>query len=198
MDPFYGKLATFVNLLVYVLIRWPHGNRSKTLAISETYHKGLETLLLLGAFLGTTLIPIVWLVSGFPAFADYPLHPVAFWFGICFAVAGNWLFHRSHVDLGLFWSPMLQMREEHQFITTGVYALIRHPMYTAMFLQGIGQVLFLPNWFAGPAWLVSFAALYLLRVKHEEQMMLTRFGSQYQSYCQTTGRLIPRLGREKP
>ena len=195
MDPIYGKLATFLNLFIYILIRWPHGIRVKALAVSETRRKGIETVLLLGTFWGTTLIPVFWMLNGFPASADYPLHPMAFGIGVCFALVGHWMFHRSHVDLGLYWSPTLQVREEHQLITTGVYAQIRHPMYSAMFLQGIGQMLFLPNWFAGPAWLVTFSALYLFRVGNEERMMSDRFGPQYDSYCQETGRLMPRLSR---
>jgi protein-S-isoprenylcysteine O-methyltransferase Ste14 len=68
-------------------------------------------------------------------------------------------------------------------------------MYSAMTLQGIGQVLVLSNWIVGPAWLVTFGILYLIRVGHEERMMLDRFGSEYETYMQTTGRLLPRRKR---
>ena len=68
-------------------------------------------------------------------------------------------------------------------------------MYAAMIVQGIGQVLFLPNWIAGPAWLVTFGVLYLLRVGYEEQMMLDRFGLEYETYMRHSGRLLPGRGR---
>ena len=196
MDPYCGKVAAFLNLLIYVLIRWPHGNRIKTLAINENRKGPLEIVLLILATLGTTLIPIVWITTGFPAVADYALNPVAFAFGIAAIVVGNWLFYRSHADLGVYWSPTLQMRENHQLITSGVYARIRHPMYTAIFIQGIGQVLYLPNWIVGPAWLVTFAILYLFRIGYEERMMLDRFGSEYDTYMQHTGRLLPWPGQK--
>lgn len=57
MDPVFGKAAAFLNLLVYVLICWPHGNRRNTLKINENRLGPLETVLLIGATLGTTLIP---------------------------------------------------------------------------------------------------------------------------------------------
>lgn len=139
---------------------------------------------------------MAWVTTGFPDFADYPLHPVAFAVGIVAVVIGNWLFYRTHAGLGLFWSPTFQMRENHQLRTTGIYARIRHPMYAAMIVQGIGQVLFLPNWIAGPAWLVTFGILYLIRVGHEGRMMLDRFGSEYETYMKQTGRLLPRRGRQ--
>jgi protein-S-isoprenylcysteine O-methyltransferase Ste14 len=68
-------------------------------------------------------------------------------------------------------------------------------MYAAMMMQGVGQALFLPNWIAGPAWLVTFGTLYLFRVGEEERMMLDHFGEEYASYMKTTGRLLPRLRR---
>ena len=191
MDLLFGKVATFVNLLVYVMIRWPHGKRVKTLKIDENRQGPLEIVLLIGATLGTTLIPSVWVATGFPALANYTLHPVAFGFGVVAMVLGNWLFYRSHTDLGIYWSTTLQMREDHLLMTSGIYERIRHPMYSAMFVQGIGQTLFLPNWIAGPAWLVTFGILYLFRVGYEERMMLDRFGSEYETYIQHTGRLLP-------
>jgi len=156
----------------------------------------MEIVLLIGAAIGTTLIPLVWATTGFPSFANYPLHPIAFALGMVALVIGNWLFYRSHADLGLYWSVTLQMREHHQLMTSGVYKRIRHPMYTAMFIQGLGHLLFIPNWIAGPAWLITFGTLYLVRVGHEERMMLDRFGSDYDSYMRRTGRLLPLRPRD--
>ena len=152
---------------------------------------------MIGAGLGTTLIPMLWVITGFPFFADYPLSPVAFVIGVALAMLGNWMFYRSHADLGLYWSPTLQLRQSHELQTGGIYSRIRHPMYTAMFAQGIGQTLFLPNWLVGPAWLVSFGLLYAFRVGQEERMMLERFGSEYEDYMQRTGRLLPFRRRDR-
>ena len=197
MDPLFGKVAAFLNLLVYVLIRWPHGNRIKTLDVNDSRADRQEKLLLTGAALGTTLIPVIWITTGFPSFADYPLQRVPFAIGVIAIIIGNWIFYRSHADLGLYWSPTLQMRDGHELITTGIYARIRHPMYTAMFVQGIGMLLVLPNWIAGPAWLVTFGILYAFRVGHEEAMMKKRFGKAYEEYMKCTGRLLPEFWTER-
>jgi protein-S-isoprenylcysteine O-methyltransferase Ste14 len=113
--------------------------------------------------------------------------------GLLAMAAGLWLFYRSHADLGTNWSVTLQTREGHQLVTTGVYARIRHPMYSAMFLIGLGHLLFIPNWVVAPAYLLSFGVLYLFRVGHEERMMLDSFGPEYQNYIQQSGRLFPKL-----
>jgi protein-S-isoprenylcysteine O-methyltransferase Ste14 len=72
-----------------------------------------------------------------------------------------------------------------------VYGRIRHPMYAAHFLLGIGQVLLLQNWLVGPANLLVFTPLYLIRVAREERLLLDRFGDEYRAYMERTGRLIP-------
>ena len=197
MDPWFGKIAVLVSLLGYIFIRWPHGNRIGIDPVVEDRKGGLEIGLLTGAAIGTTLIPVVWMITGFPPFADYPLHPLPYVLGLVVMVPGLWLFHRSHTDLGTNWSITLQMRENHQLVTTGIYARIRHPMYSSMFLLGVAQVLFLPNWIVGPTYLITFGAAYIFRVKVEERMMIDRFGSEYEEYMQRTGRLIPAYSKTK-
>ena len=102
-----------------------------------------------------------------------------------------WLFYRSHADLGTNWSATLEVREDHRLVTTGVYARVRHPMYTALFAYAIGQALLFPNWIAGPACLVAFTLMFLLRFRAEERMLLERFGRDYESYMSRTRRLVP-------
>ncbi len=104
------------------------------------------------------------------------------------------VFWRSHADLGLNWSPSLEIREKHELITRGIYGLIRHPMYASQWLWVIAQPLLLQNWLAGFANLILFIPFYILRVQAEEQMMLETFGASYQEYMQKTGRVFPKIG----
>ena len=106
-------------------------------------------------------------------------------------MAGLWLFFRSHVDLGTNWSVTLEVREQHRLVTHGVYRRIRHPMYTSFFLYAVGQLLVLPNWVAGPSYLVPFVILFACRVRAEEEMMREQFGDEYVAYMTRTKRLVP-------
>lgn len=193
MNPWFGKAAFLVCFVAFCVIRTPHGKRHSKVAIVENRKGALEIWLLVSATLGTVIIPIVWVSSSLLEFAEYELLPAVYWPGIVVMLLGLWLFHRSHVDLGTNWSVTLQMRENHALITNGVYAKIRHPMYSSMFLLAIAQALFVPNWIAGPAYFVGFGLLYVFRVGVEERMMGDRFGSEYDEYKQRTGRLMPRL-----
>ncbi len=49
-------------------------------------------------------------------------------------VAALWLFWRSHADLGRNWSQAFELRKGHELITHGVYRVVRHPMYAAIWL----------------------------------------------------------------
>ena len=54
-----------------------------------------------------------------------------------------------------------------------------------------GQVLVLPNWIAGPSYLVTFGILFAFRIRDEERMMLEEFGDEYATYMAKTKRLVP-------
>src|SRR5262249_31570576 len=106
-----------------------------------------------------------------------------------------YLFWRAHRDLGRNWSPSLQIREDHDLITNGIYASIRHPMYASQFVFIVAQVLLLTNWIAGIVAAIPFFLLYIIRVPVEEKMMQAQFGEQYEAYMERTGRVFPRLGK---
>jgi protein-S-isoprenylcysteine O-methyltransferase Ste14 len=78
-------------------------------------------------------------------------------------------------------------------VTHGIYRRIRHPMYSAIFLQAIAQALLLPNWVAGPSCLAAFTLMFALRLGPEERMMEDRFGEAYREYRTATKRLVPRV-----
>ncbi len=66
-------------------------------------------------------------------------------------------------------------------------------MYSALFLYSLGQMLVLPNWIAGPSYLVTFGILFAFRIRDEERMMFEEFGDEYAAYVRTTRRIVPRV-----
>ena len=149
-----------------------------------------EVALLTLAWMGF-VVPLIWVVSPVFSVAEYSLRPWPFGAGVLCLVGGLWWFHRSHTDLGKYWSVTLELRENHQLITQGVYRYVRHPMYAALFLYAIGQALVLPNWVVGPSYLVAFGILFTLRIGAEERMMLETFGDEYAAYMARTKLLVP-------
>jgi protein-S-isoprenylcysteine O-methyltransferase Ste14 len=137
------------------------------------------------------VLPLTYVLTGQPRFANYTFMPALAWLGAAVFALALWLFHRTHQDLGRNWSVTLELREQHKLITTGIYSRLRHPMYTAFWLWALAQALLLPNWIAGPAGLVGFGTLFFFRIGREERMMTEMFGDEYRRYVERTDRIIP-------
>jgi protein-S-isoprenylcysteine O-methyltransferase Ste14 len=190
MNPWFGKAIILASSIVMVLIRAPHGQRSRGVKVVRSCRGALEIALLTLAWVAF-FVPLVWVASPVFAFADYPLRPVPLLGGtVCLAV-GLWLFARSHADLGTNWSITLEVREKHQLVTQGVYRALRHPMYSALLLYSLGQALVVPNWIVGPSYAVAMSLLFAFRLGPEERMMLEEFGKDYEAYMVRTKRLVP-------
>ena len=94
----------------------------------------------------------------------------------------------ARVHIGRNWSPAPALKEEHELITSGPYAYVRHPIYTGIILAALGSVLVNPGW---AIVLIFVVGMFLWRVKREEALMLQEFPSQYPEYMKKTWALIP-------
>jgi protein-S-isoprenylcysteine O-methyltransferase Ste14 len=188
-----AKIAWLLGIVTWYVIRHPYARRAKRIGIVYRRDRAGELTLLLLASLGLFVVPLIYVVTGQPAFADYQFRSAQGWAGALVFIVALWLFRRSHKDLGRHWSIALEIRERHCVVSTGVYSRIRHPMYAAFWLQAIAQALLLPNWVAGWAGLVVVALLFFVRVGREERLMLEQFGDDYRSYMARTDRIVPGL-----
>lgn len=144
-----------------------------------------------GLFVG--LLPILCSVTTWLDFADYPSPRFSVLTGLVLGGVGLLVFWQAHRDLGRYFSKFVELKEDHKLVTTGIYRLVRHPLYTSLFLMALGQALLISNWLVGPAALVSFLWIYLFRIPEEEAVLETKFGQDYRDYIGRTGRLLPRL-----
>ena len=190
MNPWYAKAVVLAASVLLVAIRAPHGSRSTKVPVARSERGRLEIALLTLAWI-SFFLPLLWTFTSLFAFADYPLHPAAFWAGVLLIALGLWLFHRSHADLGTNWSITLEVREGHRLVTHGVYRLVRHPMYLALLVYGLGFALALPNWLVGPSYLLAMSLLVALRLGPEERLMRETFGADYDAYAAGSKRLVP-------
>ena len=190
----WGALAWLAGVILMNVIRAPFARHAQENTIVEARRTRLERGLLAGMALGAGLVPFLHLATGVLGFADYSLPHWATGVGAAVFAAALWLFWRSHADLGRNWSVTLELREDHGLVTSGVYKRIRHPMYAAIWLIVLAQPLLIHNWIAGPAGILAFGLMYVIRTPREEAMMRERFGTAYEDYCQVSGRLWPRWG----
>ena len=182
-------LATLIYLGIRAFFKRKLHSSQKTLSHSSRNDRGLIGLVIVGQM----AIPLLAIFTPLLNWADYWRPAEALWAGACAMGIGVWLFWRSHADLGKNWSVTLELQQDHELVTTGVYRLVRHPMYAAFFLMAIGQLALLPNWVAGPSALLAVAVLYAVRKPQEEAMLLQQFGDTYRQYIARTGGVVPRV-----
>lgn len=186
------KLILAVLLLMSTDIRLYYQRNRRGFKTAVIKHKRREKYLI--ALFGLGLIPIIFylLTSRLKPFS-FSLPARVRWLGAGLIFAGNLLFIWSHRALGRNWSPLLEIRRGHTLITEGPYRFIRHPMYAAIFLIGIGVSLLSANWIVALSYMLPMTNMYLVRISDEEKMMAEQFGNEYKEYMRNTGRLIPKL-----
>jgi protein-S-isoprenylcysteine O-methyltransferase Ste14 len=105
---------------------------------------------------------------------------------ILLVFAGNTLAAFALMQLGRSFSVMPEAR---RLVTSGLYGLIRHPLYLAEEVAVIGILLqYLSAWTV--LLCIAHAAFQLRRMRNEE-VVLTGAYPAYSVYCAQTARLLP-------
>ena len=194
MEPLVAKIIYMIGYwAANFVIRAPYIKAHQRLAIRSNRKTRADTGLFLGVGVGGFFLPLLYVFTPVLSFADYSSPLWVGLTGVVVLLVGNWVFWRSHRDLGTNWSPTLEIREKHTLVTHGIYRRIRHPMYLSIWLLVIAQAMILPNYVAGFSGVIPFALLYFLRVPREERMMREEFGESYDEYRSGTGRILPKL-----
>lgn len=131
------------------------------------------------------------------AWARIPLTPWLRLIGALLAVLALIWFIWIHRSLGNNLSVRLRIKDSQKLVTDGPYRWIRHPMYSAFYLLHFAVFFLTANWFIGVTWLAGLSVIILLRVKREESMLLSKFGNEYVSYIERTGRFIPIIKKKQ-
>jgi len=100
--------------------------------------------------------------------------------------------------IGIFmegWRQVHKARRENRLVTTGLYALVRHPQYTGLFIALFGEgVVHWPTIFSVALFPVIVVVYYWL-AKREEHKVLDQFGKEYRRYRNRVPMFVPRWGQ---
>jgi len=142
--------------------------------------------------MGIQAIPLVYIFSIDFGPTDYHL-----WKWLCFPVTAFyfffiWLFVKALTDLGKWWTPGQELKEDLELVKTGAYFYVRHPMYASLLGIAICQIFMIQNWIAGPASLFLVTPFCIYQIRREESLMVKFFGDDYRNYIRETGMLWPK------
>jgi protein-S-isoprenylcysteine O-methyltransferase Ste14 len=116
---------------------------------------------------------------------------------LCFAALGTYIAAKAKLDLGKFHTWTGYFAGGPKFITTGLYAVIRHPLYTGIFMYmtacAITVILHAPL----PGVVLfgvtcTYITIFLITSARRETAALEKqFGTQFQEYSRQVHSFLP-------
>lgn len=96
----------------------------------------------------------------------------------------------SRKTLGAEWSQDVELKQGHKLVQRGPYSFMRHPIYTAHLLLGLGTAI-------GSGRLVAFLGVasfivgFWIKLSQEERLLFRGFPEEYPAYKARVKALIP-------
>jgi len=134
-----------------------------------------------------TRIPLPWLYRHL-----WPVRLWSFWLGAVITIAGLLFAVWARVHLGRNWSRSVTIKQGHELISTGPYAVVRHPIYTGILTGFLGMAISISQVRGFIAFVLVFLAFWI-KLRIEEQWMRSQFGETYAAYAHKTAALVPYL-----
>lgn len=144
-----------------------------------------QGLLIIGYALLPVYRPAVWRIPAPPAL--YGVWTIAAALGLVAAI----LIGKGLVDLGRSLTPLPYPREDGELVQTGVYGLVRHPLYGGLILAAIGWAIYQVSLSHCGAALIA-GVFFNAKANREENWLKERY-PEYQDYQHRVKKLVPWL-----
>lgn len=83
--------------------------------------------------------------------------------------------------------------EPVELVRSGIFARIRHPIYTGFGSMFVGAAIVLPSALVASVSSLGMVLLWI-QARNEESVLVAQHGQRYAEYCRRTGRFLPRWG----
>lgn len=112
------------------------------------------------------------------------------WIGLALTATGIGFAIAARLWIGSNWSGRVTIKDQHQLIQRGPYALVRHPIYSGFLLALLGTAIF----HGELRGLIGFALAalgWVLKLRTEEAFLAQQFGDAYSDYKRKVKALVP-------
>ncbi len=174
--------------LVYLIYWWA---KSTNVKVTERRESSVSRFVRLVSIVCALLL--LWLpFIPLPLFGKrfLPTGIARFWIGFAVFAAGLLFSIWARHHLGSNWSQAVTVKEGHQLITSGPYALVRHPIYTGFLLAFVGMAVARGELRGLLAVTLVFVVLWH-KLRIEDRWMLEQFGDSYEIYSRQVAALVP-------
>lgn len=119
---------------------------------------------------------------------DIPLKII----GVVLIIFGVYLYLSAN-----FQSRVFDNITENKLVTTGVYSVVRNPIYSAFLLACTGAVCIANNVVLFVVPVLCWAFMTIVLKLSEEKWLKNLYGDEYTKYCKRVNRCIPWFSRRK-
>jgi protein-S-isoprenylcysteine O-methyltransferase Ste14 len=192
--PVAGLLHGLFGLLWPILRTW---RRSGVFAVTTARNRDpLERAMHVGlvALVGTGGVFALLYAALGPARLGLPLPGLpGVILGALFFFAGGALVVVAQAQMGRSWRIGIDPAPT-ALVTTGLYRLVRSPIYTGLLTFLLGYVALVPAWPLVAVWVVS-VALLAIQARREEAHLARQHPEAFAAWAARTGRFLPGVGR---
>src|SRR5579862_5530428 len=177
--------VVWIAFFLYWQVKAAHTKTTKRLEPAGSRIVRVFVFLIAIVLLSTTRIPLhslylqLWSVGFWP-----------FWLGAVVAIAGLLFAVWAREHLGSNWSRSVTIKQGHELITTGPYAVVRHPIYTGILAGFLGMAIAISQ-VRGFIVVVLIFVVFWAKLRMEEEWMRSQFGDTYATYARQTAALVP-------
>ena len=175
---------TMVFLLLSVMAVFAGGNLSRGIREDRGNRWVLFPIMVLG--LAGAFVPALTDRIGFGVVDGDAVR----WAGVALTLIGGTLRLAPVYILGHRFSRLVAIQPDHRLVTGGLYTYIRHPSYLGLIVTSIGWA-FAFRSVVGVLLALALVPFIVARIRSEEALLGSEFGSEYDAYRARTFRLIP-------
>jgi protein-S-isoprenylcysteine O-methyltransferase Ste14 len=196
------QLSYYTNLTSFVLIILLWVVFAGTFLLRKRPPASPDKVGVPSSFLGVALqglsFGIVWAVRRSPLFSPfaddlYTLNIAFQVLAVLIAGTSVWLTITAVRELGRQWSLKARLIEGHKLVNTGVYGIVRHPIYTAMLGKLIATGIVYSHWIALICAVLLFLIGTRIRTNIEEKLLGEAFGDEFRDWKRKVPGLVPFL-----
>jgi len=115
--------------------------------------------------------------------------------GLVLVVVGVVFNIYGRVLLKSYWANQIKIYEGQKLLTTGPFAIVRHPLYASLIWIFVGGALIYANPLSLALTLFVFVPMMYVRAKKEDAVLLASFATEYEAYRRRTGMFFPKVWR---
>ena len=189
MEWYYAYLFPAMWLAFLVYWQAKAGNVKATQRMESAWFRAVRTVLFLSAIALMMLLrmPVPWLYARF-----YQPSMSAYFGGAAVTAAGLFFAAWARAHIGRNWSRSVTIKQGHELVQTGPYALVRHPIYTGILTGFVGSAIAIGQVRAAISVALVLVSFWM-KLKLEERWMRETFGAQYDDYAHRVRALVPFL-----